>query len=85
MPLSRADRKDRMPFGAQKRVADAERVSASYVSQVMNETVVTRTPRGAATLARVQRAIARELRLDVAEVFVAEPDHTPTPQAVLSA
>lgn len=72
MPLTRAERKDRMPFGAQRRVAAAEKVSESYVSEVMNGVVFARTPRGTKTLQRVQRALAKELGVDVAEAFPVE-------------
>lgn len=69
MPLSIAERKHRMPFGAQRQVATEEEVSESYISAVMNDEVFPKTEPTQAKLARVQAALARRLGLPVEEVF----------------
>lgn len=69
IPLSIAERKHRMPYGAQKQVAAEEQVSEQYVSGVMNDEVKPKTEKGAKKLRRVQVAIARKLRMRVDEVF----------------
>jgi hypothetical protein len=83
MPLSRADRKDRLPFGAGRRIAAACGVEPSFVSSVVNETAIRRTPKALAKVARVQGAIARELGLEVSEAF-ANPVELPDQSAEAS-
>ena len=72
MPLSIADRKHLMPFGAQKEVAAEQKVDAAYVSRVMNDEVFPKTPAGKKQLRRVQVAVARKLGRPVDEVFPQE-------------
>lgn len=79
MPLSIAERKHQMPFGAQLDVARAEGVSKSYVTAVMNGEVFPKTPRTRKQLRRVQVALARKLGRPVADVFPdTEQETTPT-------
>lgn len=69
MPLSIAERKYRMPFGAQLAVATECGVSKQYVSAVMNGDM---RPKGADAQKRVRRvqvAIARKLGVTVDEAF----------------
>lgn len=69
MPLTTADRKHRMPYGAQKDVASEQGVTAAYVSLVMNDEVRPKTEAGRKKLRRVQVAIARKLSVTVDEAF----------------
>lgn len=69
MPLTRAERKDLMPFGGQAEVAAAEHVDRPYVSNVMNGEVFPKTPAARKKLRRVQVALARKIGLPVNEVF----------------
>lgn len=68
-PLSIADRKHLMPFGAQVQVATEEGVAQSYVSAVMNDEVFPKTEATREKLARVQAALARKLGRPVKDVF----------------
>lgn len=68
-PLTIADRKHLMPFGAQVQVATEEGVAQSYVSAVMNDEVFPKTDATREKLARVQAALARKLERPVEEVF----------------
>lgn len=63
MPLTRHERKDRLPYGAQTRVAELLGIDQSYVSRVVN------TERSGVRNDAVERAIAREIGLPVEEVF----------------
>lgn len=69
MPLSIAERKYRMPHGALQQVARSEGVANSYVTAVMNGTVMPRSPLARKKLRRVRVALARKLGLRVDEVF----------------
>jgi hypothetical protein len=78
MPLTIAERKHLMPFGAQLDVARAEKVSKSYVSAVMGDAVRPKTLRARKRLRRVQVALARKLGRTVDDVFPPQdsPDAT---------
>lgn len=78
MPLSIAERKHRMPFGAQREVAAEQAVDAAYVSRVMNEEIHAKTPASRKKLRRVQVALARKLGVTVDEAF---PPQTATAAA----
>lgn len=69
MPLSIAERKHLMPFGAQREVSAEQRVDPGYVSKVMNGEVFPKTLTSRKKLRRVQVAIARKLGRRVDEVF----------------
>ncbi len=69
MPISIADRKHRMPFGAQQEVADELEVPKSYVSAVMSDEVFPKTEETREKLRRVQEALAKKLELPVEDVF----------------
>jgi transcriptional regulator with XRE-family HTH domain len=75
MPLTIAERKYLMPFGAQIEVARAESVSESYVSAVMSDAVEPKTPPTRKKLRRVQVALARKLGRPVDDVFPAHAKH----------
>lgn len=79
MPLTVAERKHLMPYGAQKEVAQDEEVPEPYVSLVMNDALHPKTEVAKQKLRRVQVAIARKLRMRVDEVF---PPEQPTSAAV---
>jgi hypothetical protein len=72
MPLSIAERKHRMPYGAQVAVATELEVAESYVSAVMNGEVRPKTDVTREKLSRVQIALAHKLELPVEEAF---PEH----------
>lgn len=69
MPLTVAERKHLMPFGAQREVAAEQAVDAGYVSRVMNDEVHPKTPPARKKLRRVQVALARKLGRPVDDVF----------------
>jgi hypothetical protein len=69
MPLTSAERKHRMPFGAQRAVSTEQRVDPGYVSRVMNDEVHPKTPPAQRKLRRVQVAISRKLGVTVDEAF----------------
>lgn len=69
MPLTTADRKHLMPYGAQKEVATEQGVTEAYVSLVMAGEVRPKTEMTRKKLRRVQVAIARKLGRTVDEVF----------------
>lgn len=75
MPLTIAERKHRMPYGAQLEVARQEGVAESYVSAVMNGDVRPKTEPTRKKLRRVQVALARKLGVTVDEAF--PPDDAP--------
>jgi transcriptional regulator with XRE-family HTH domain len=81
MPLSVAERKHRLPFGAQREVAAAEQVDRAYVSKVMNGEIFPKTPPARKKLRRVQVALARKLGVTVDEAF---PPEVQTPIALAS-
>lgn len=87
MPLSIAERKHLMPFGAQRAVSAEQHVDPAYVSKVMNGEVFPKTLVSKKKLRRVQVALARKLGRRVDEVFggeavVTEPLTEPEPLAV---
>jgi hypothetical protein len=69
MPLTIAERKHLMPFGAQREVAAAEGVDAGYVTRVMNDEVFPKTAPSKKKLRRVQVALARKLGRTVDDAF----------------
>jgi transcriptional regulator with XRE-family HTH domain len=77
MPLSIAERKHLMPYGAQKEVAKELGVLEGYVSEVMNDLVHPKTATGKKKLRTVQVALSRKLRLPVDEVFPTEKEAAP--------
>jgi hypothetical protein len=68
MPLSKWDRKQRLPFGAQQRIADdlGEGYDKAFVSLVMNDKAQARDQE---KVKRVREAIAARIGLPVEEVF----------------
>jgi len=66
MPLSVWQRKEALPFGAQKQIAEEEKVDPSFVSRVINDKALNHDPK---KVRRVQVRIARKLGKPVAEVF----------------
>lgn len=68
MPLSRIERKERLGFGGQSKIAKRTKRTRGHVSQVVN---------GIRHDPRVERAVARVLGLPVEEVF---PEHYNNPQ-----
>jgi transcriptional regulator with XRE-family HTH domain len=72
MPLSIAERKHRMPYGAQMEVAREEGVAESYVSAVMNGEVRPKTEPTRQKLHRVQEALSRKLGTSLDDAF---PEH----------
>ena len=71
--LTVAERKHRLPFGAQKEIAEAEGVSKALVSEVVNGTSNPTTPEAQRRHRRIQVRIARKLGLRVDEVFPPPP------------
>lgn len=69
MPLSVAERKHLMPYGARKDVADELAIDPTYVSKVMNGEVFPKSETGRKKLRRVQVALARKFGRPVDEVF----------------
>lgn len=69
MPLSVAERKYRMPFGAQKAISRELQVSAGWICKVMDGAVRAKTPSGRKTVRAIQVAIARKLGVRVDEAF----------------
>jgi hypothetical protein len=86
MPLSIAERKHQMPFGAQRAVSAEQRVDPAYVSKVMNDEIHPKTPTAQKKLRRVQVALARKLGRRVDDVFGGDiapaPESVPTPVAI---
>ena len=72
MPLSIAERKHLMPFGAQREVSTEQRVDPGYVTRVMNGELFPKMPASRKKLRRVQVALARKLGRTVDEVFPPE-------------
>jgi transcriptional regulator with XRE-family HTH domain len=70
MTIARFARKERLPHGAQSRIAEKLGVADSVVSRVMNDKAADLNPK---TVRRIRVAIARKLRMRVDEVF---PDQT---------
>ena len=68
MPLSRLERKDRLPRGAQKRIAKRLGLAdSSLVSRVVN------TEKTGTRHERIEREVAKALGLPVTEVFPPRP------------
>jgi hypothetical protein len=82
MPLTVAERKHLMPYGARKDVASELQVDGTYVSRVMNGEVIPKTELGRKKLRRVQVALARKLGRTADEVFPPEIAHTTEPAAL---
>lgn len=66
MSLSRFERKERLLYGSQKEIAQAEGVAESMVSRVMNDKALHDDPK---KVRRIQVRIARKIGLPVSEVF----------------
>lgn len=77
MPLSIAERKHQMPFGALREVSAEQRVDPGYVTRVMNGEITAKTPPSRKKLRRVRVALARKLGKPVDEVFPPEPRAVP--------
>ena len=75
MPLTRHERKDRLPYGAQSRIAEKLGIDQSFVSRVVN------TERTGIRHAGVEQAVADELGLPVADVF---PPRVDAPAAAVA-
>ena len=75
MPLSIAERKHLMPFGAQREVSADQRVDPGYVTRVMNDEIHPKTLVSRKKLRRVQVALARKLGRTVDDVFPQVPTH----------
>lgn len=69
MPLTTAERKHLMPYGAQKEVATEQGATEAYVSLAMNGEVRPKTEAGRQKLRRIQEALAAKLGVPVAEAF----------------
>lgn len=67
--LTTAERKHRLPFGAQKAIAEEAGVSRSLVSAIVNDTYRPTTEQGRRTMRRIRVRIARELGMRVDEAF----------------
>jgi len=66
MPLSRFERKERLPYGAQKEIAHEEGVAESLVSRVMNDKTFHDDPK---KVRRIRVRIARKIGVPVDEAF----------------
>jgi len=73
MPLSIAERKHRLPMGAQKEIAREAGVSTTVVSEVVSEEYNPKTPKGRATERRIRVRVARKLGMKVDDVFPPTP------------
>ncbi len=69
MPISRYERKERLPFGAQKEIAEKLDLAESTVSLVVNDKVAALN---AGTVRKVRVAVARRIGLPVDQVFQPE-------------
>lgn len=70
--LTVAERKHRLPFGAQKRIAEELGVSRALVSAVVGDKYHPTRYEGNKTLRRIQVRVARQLGLRVDEAFPVE-------------
>lgn len=70
--MTASERKALMPHGAQREIANALKLTESYVSQVITGDARPKTPRAHRTVRRIQVAIARKLGRRVGEVFPLE-------------
>ena len=84
MPLTTAERKHLMPYGAQKEVATEEGATEAYVSLAMNDEVHPKTEAGREKLRRVRVRIAGKLGITVDEAF-SRPIQGAQPAAVATA
>ncbi|MBA3891593.1 MAG: hypothetical protein H0X64_13795 [Gemmatimonadaceae bacterium] len=82
MALSTAERKHRMPFGAQKAIAAEEGVAESYVSAAVADELRPKTPAARMRLRRIRVAVARKLKMRVDEVFPADAPESERATAV---
>lgn len=85
MPLTVAERKHRLPYGAMKAVAEAVKKDRSYVAKVVAGEVFPKTQKGRDTLREVQVAVARRLRVPVAIAFPESVSQTNQDTAPLQA
>jgi hypothetical protein len=69
MPITIAERKHRMPHGAQKAIALELAVDEAFVSRAMNDEVFPKTEPTREKLRLVQEAIAQKLELPIDDVF----------------
>jgi transcriptional regulator with XRE-family HTH domain len=69
MPLSIAERKHLMPYGAQKEIAADLGIDNSYVSRVLSGDIQPKTAAGRQQLHRIQLAIAEKLERPIEDVF----------------
>lgn len=76
IPLSPAERKHRMPYGAVREIAKQLGVSEQLVSMVLADESRAKTEEGRKRRRRIQVAIARKLGMRVDDVF--PPDITNT-------
>lgn len=84
MPLTIAERKHRLPFGAQREVSREQSVDPGYVSKVMDGAIRPKTEPAKKKLRRVQVAIARKLGVTVDEAFPQEEKQETPPLAKVS-
>jgi alpha-D-ribose 1-methylphosphonate 5-triphosphate synthase subunit PhnL len=68
-PLSPAERKAKLPHGACTRVSETTGVDKSTVTKILYGDFTPRTRMGVETVKRVQVALARQMKLKVAEAF----------------
>jgi len=66
MALSKYERKEKLPYGAQAEIAEELDLSEATVSMIQNDKLVGLTPE---TIAKVREAIAARIGLPVSEVF----------------
>jgi transcriptional regulator with XRE-family HTH domain len=69
MPLTVAERKYRLPRGAQKEVAALLGVGPAYISRAMEGDLRPKTPEAIRRLRRAQRALAKKLGVTLTEAF----------------
>ncbi len=69
MPISRYERKERLPFGAQKEIAVNLKIAESTVSLVVNDKTATLH---ADTVRKIRVAVARKIGVRVDEAFPPE-------------
>ena len=67
-----AERKHRLPFGSATRVAELCQVDKSFVTRVMKGKARPTEPRGWETVHRIQKALARCMKMSVEDCFTAE-------------
>lgn len=72
MPLTVAERKHRLPHGAQKKIAAKRHVDRAYVSRAVASEVFPKTERAQLKLAGVLRDVAACLGLPLEDAFDTE-------------